>query len=186
MTDDTIFVEIPVEVNTGISRSLSYGNVLSAYFFDDMEIKNYFISTVIGVSNNIMHLFHITKPAPEAVTKVQRRNFLRVQAELEVAVKHSEQLQFVALTDDIGGGGLSLLCDDYIPLAEQNIVSCWLLVPNKNGQNDHVPFKSEVVRVAPLAPGTQRVMMRFTDISDRDRQKIIQFCFERQFEFRKN
>jgi len=186
ITDDTIFIEIPVEVNTGRSRALSYGNVLSIYFFDDMEIKNYFISTVIGVSNNAMHLFHIAKPAPESITKVQRRHFLRVQAELEVAVKHSEQLQFVALSDDVGGGGISLLCDDYIPLTTHNVLDCWLLLPAKNGYNDHVPFKSEVVRIVSAGPGTQRVMMRFIDISDRDRQKIIQFCFDRQFEFRKN
>lgn len=183
--DDHISMEIPIHVKTGRLKRLYHGDELSVYFITDGGVKNYFNTSVIGFTDDVIRLVLIQKPSLDSITKVQRRNFLRVPAELEIAVNYSDQLKFVALTDDVGGGGISFLCDEYIPLSSGNSVDCWLLVTYKNGQIEHVPFKSEVVRVKPLETGRQQVMMQFTEITDRDRQKIIRYCFERQLDFRK-
>ncbi|WP_248925399.1 flagellar brake protein [Paenibacillus hamazuiensis] len=185
VTDTSISMEIPIHEKTGRLKRLYSGDELSVYFITDGGVKNYFTSTVLGFKEDIVRLVMIKRPDPETITKVQRRNFLRVPAELEIAVKYSDQLQFVALTDDVGGGGISFICDGYVPLQSQQSVSCWLLVNFKNNQIEHVPFKGEIVRIKPLETGRQQVMMRFQEISDRDRQKIIRFCFERQLDFRK-
>lgn len=181
-----ISIEVPMSEQTGRLKRLYVGDEISTYFVTNGGIKNYFTTSVIGFSNDdTIRLVQIKKPEPEAITKVQRRNFLRVPAELELAVAYSEQLKFVALTDDVGGGGISFLCDGYITLAIQQIVSCWLLLPFKNGKVEHVSFKGELVRIKPLETGKQQVMMRFAEITDRERQMIIRYCFERQLEFRK-
>lgn len=183
--ETTISMEVPINEKTGRLKRLYQGDELSAYFVTEGGVKNYFNTSVITFSDDVIRLVIIKKPELEAITKVQRRNFLRVPAELEIAVKFSEQLQFTSLTDDVGGGGISFICDSYIPVAANYTISCWLLVPFKNGQIEHVPFKSEIVRVKLLETGRQQVMTRFSEISDRDRQKIIRYCFERQLDFRK-
>lgn len=183
--DNSIFMEIPINEKTGRLKKLYIGDELSAYFILDGGVKNYFTTSVLGFTDDVIRLIQIRKPAPETITKIQRRSFLRVPAELEMAVKYSDQLQFIAVTDDVGGGGISFLCDGYIPLAAQQMVSCWLLANYKNGQIEHIPFKGEMVRIKMLESGRQQVMMRFAEITDRDRQKIIRYCFERQLEFRK-
>ncbi|WP_240413896.1 flagellar brake protein [Paenibacillus periandrae] len=183
--DNSIFMEIPINEKTGRLKKLYIGDELSAYFILDGGVKNYFTTSVLGFTDDVIRLVQIRKPAPESITKIQRRSFLRVPAELEMAVKYSDQLQFIAVTDDVGGGGISFLCDGYIPLAAQQMVSCWLLANYKNGQIEHIPFKGEMVRIKMLESGRQQVMMRFAEITDRDRQKIIRYCFERQLEFRK-
>jgi c-di-GMP-binding flagellar brake protein YcgR len=185
ITDTYISMEVPLSDKSGRLKRLYSGDEMSIHFITDGGVKNYFTSSVLGFSDDVVRLVLIKKPEPEAITKIQRRSFLRVPAELEIAVKFSEQLQFVSMTDDVGGGGISFLCDSYVPLGAGSFVSCWLLVPYKNGQIEHVPFKSEIVRVKPLENGKQQVMMRFSDITDRDRQKVIRFCFERQLDFRK-
>jgi c-di-GMP-binding flagellar brake protein YcgR len=185
INDSTIFMEIPINEKTGRLKKLYIGDEMSAFFITDGGVKNYFTTSVLGFTDDVIRLVLIRKPNLESITKVQRRNFLRVPAELEMAVKYSEQLQFVAMTDDVGGGGISFLCDGYIPLTSQQIVSCWLLANYKNGQIEHIPFKGEMVRIKMLETGRQQVMMRFAEISDRDRQKIIRYCFERQLDFRK-
>jgi c-di-GMP-binding flagellar brake protein YcgR len=185
MNDQTIFMEIPINEKSGRLKKLYIGDEMSAFFITDGGVKNYFNTSVLGFTDDVIRLVLIRKPALESITKVQRRNFLRVPAELEMAVKYSEQLQFVAMTDDVGGGGISFLCDGYIPLASRQIVSCWLLANYKNGQIEHIPFKGEMVRIKMLETGRQQVMMRFEEISDKDRQKIIRYCFERQLDFRK-
>ncbi|WP_079910709.1 flagellar brake protein [Paenibacillus sp. 32352] len=185
MTDKQISMEIPMNERTGRLKRLYIGDELSVYFITDGGVKNYFTSTVLGFSDDVIRTVHIKKPDLESITKVQRRNFLRVPAELEIAVAYSEQLKFVAVTDDVGGGGISFLCDGYIPLATQQTVRCWLLLQFKNNQLEHIPFKGELVRVKPLETGKQQVMLRYSEITDHDRQKIIRYCFERQLEFRK-
>lgn len=185
VADTYISMEVPMNDKSGKLKRLYPGDELSVYFITEGGVKNYFISSVLGFSDDVIRLVLIKKPDPESITKVQRRNFLRVPAILEIAVKFSEQLQFVSLTDDVGGGGISFLCEGYVPVESGHTVECWLLVPFKNGQIEHVPFKSEIVRVKELETGKKQVMMRFSEITDRDRQKIIRYCFERQLDFRK-
>lgn len=185
VTDDSIIMEIPLNEKTGRLKRLYMGDEINAYYVSKDGVKNYFNTAVTGFQEDVVRLVVIKKPDPESITKVQRRSFLRVPAELEIAVKFSEQLQFVAITEDVGGGGISFICDGYIPLAVNYIISCWILVPYKNGTIEHVPFKGETVRVKQLETGKQLAMVRFVDISDRDRQKLIRYCFERQMDFRK-
>ncbi|GAB7053437.1 MULTISPECIES: flagellar brake protein [Paenibacillus] len=186
ITESHISMEIPMSDKTGRFKRLYQGDELSVYFITEDGVKNYFNTSVTGFSDDVIRLVHIKKPQPESITKAQRRNFLRVPAELEIAVKLSEQLQFVTLTEDVSGGGISFYCDGYIPAHTGQTASCMLLIHYKNGQIEHVPFKSEIVRVKPVETGKQQVILRYAEISDRDRQKIIRFCFERQLEIRKN
>lgn len=186
MTDSYISIEIPIHEKSGRLKRLYQGDELSVHYLTEGGVKNYFNSSVIGFSDDVVRLIRIKIPAADAITKIQRRSFLRVPAELEIAVKVSEQLQFVALTDDVGGGGISFLCDGYLPADTGQTVHCWLLVTYKSGQIEHIPFKSEIVRVNPLETGKKQVMLRYTEITDRDRQKIIRYCFERQLDMRKN
>ncbi len=178
-------MEVPISQKTGRLKRLYVGDEISAYFITEGGVKNYFQTSVLGFKEDVIRLIVIKMPELESITKVQRRSFLRVPAELEIAVRLTEQIQFIGVTDDVGGGGISFLCDKFIPLQMGNQAGCWLLVHYKNGRVDHVPFKGEMVRVKHLENGKQLVMMRFVDINDRDRQKIIRYCFERQLDFRK-
>lgn len=185
MDDTTIIMEVPLHEKSGRLKRLYQGDELNAYYLTDGGVKNYFNTSVVGFTEDTIRLVIIKKPDPKTITRVQRRSFLRVPAELEIAVKYTEQLQFVAMTEDVGGGGISFMCEGYIPLSSAAVIGCWLLVPYKNGSIEHVPFKGEIVRVKMLETGKQLAMTRFLEITDRDRQKLIRYCFERQMDFRK-
>ncbi|RXZ76887.1 glycosyl transferase [Paenibacillaceae bacterium] len=179
-----ILIEIPMNESTGKLKKLYLGDELSIYFITDGGVKNYFYSHVLGFQEDVIRLVSIQRPDPEQITKIQRRNFLRVSAELELAVKASNRMQFIAHTDDIGGGGVSYIAEGRWNVKVGDKLACWLLVPYKNGTLDHAQFESEVVRVNPLQTGRTQVMSKFVAISDGERQKIIRYCFERQLEFR--
>ncbi|MEF2964377.1 flagellar brake domain-containing protein [Paenibacillus sp. M1] len=182
--EDFYLIEIPIEVGSGRMKRLFVGDELSVYFLTDNGVKNYFNTYVLGYADDVVQLVRIRKPDPEAITKIQRRNFLRVVAELELAVKLKDGTRFVAYTDDVGGGGVSFLCDGKFKLTEGDQLYCWLLIPYKNGSIEHAPFEAEVVRTKSLENGRTLVMLKFASISDMERQKIIRYCFERQFDFR--
>lgn len=185
MDDDRMMIEIPIDDKTGRLKRLFLGEELSAYFITEGGVKNYFSTHVLGFKEEVVRLVAVEKPNPESITKVQRRSFLRVAAELEISVKLSEHVRFLALTDDVGGGGISFISEGKWQLKTADILDCWLLLPYKNGSVEHASFKIEVVRVKPLETGRNQVMAKFKEITDGERQKIIRYCFERQLEFRK-
>ncbi|MGG1551754.1 flagellar brake protein [Paenibacillus ferrarius] len=185
VTAESILIEVPINEKTGRLKKLFQGDEISAFYLSQDGVKHYFSTVVTSFREDVIRQVELRKPEPDAITQVQRRNFLRVLAELEIAVKVSEQLQFIGITEDVGGGGISFICEGNIPVGLGASVSCWLLAPFKNGLIEHIPFIGEVVRVKALETGKQLVMVRFSDIADRERQKLIRFCFERQMDFRK-
>lgn len=183
--EDFIAMEVPLSTKTGKLKRLYPGDQLSAYFITDGGVKNYFNTEVLGFREETIRLVIIKPPDPDQVTKVQRRNYLRVPAMLEVAIKLQNKLQITAMTDDVGGGGLSFVTEDHIPFRQSESISGWLLIHYRNGGLDHMQFQAEVVRIKDLEAGKKLVMCSFTDIQDTERQKVIRYCFERQLEFRK-
>lgn len=187
MTDDTFLIEIPLDEKSGKYLRARAGESYRFTYFTPEGVRHQFASDVIGLRKaDPVALIEIRKPAPESVTREQRRNFLRVEAQLELAVKLGEKLRFVALTDDVGGGGVSFRCERKWPIVPQTLLSCWLLVPYRSGSVSHARFEGEVIRVKEVEPRHLKVMMRFSDISEADQQKVIRFCFERQLDYRKD
>lgn len=184
MEEDAFLIEIPMQVNNGRLKKLFVGDELSAYFITEGGIKNYFNTHVVGFKEDVIRMVRVRKPDEESIFKIQRRSFLRVNAELELAVKDAWGSRFLVRTDDIGGGGTSFLSDAKVKLAVSDNLSCWLLLPYRNGSMEHANFVGEIVRMKPLENGRNLVMLKFSSISDIERQKIIRYCFERQFDFR--
>ncbi len=184
IAEDRMLIEVPLNEKTGKYKKLYLGDELSAYFLSDGGVKNFFSTHVLGFKEEVIRLIAIENPDPESITKVQRRTFLRVAAELELAIKFSS-VRFLAMTDDVGGGGISFITEGKWQLKSGDILDCWLLLPYKNGSVDHANFRPEIVRVKQLESGRNQVMAKFSEISDGERQKIIRYCFERQLEFRK-
>ncbi|WP_202903164.1 flagellar brake protein [Paenibacillus gorillae] len=182
--EDGLLIENPLNESTGRMKRLYLGDELSVHYVTEDGIKNYFDSHVIGFREDTIKLIKIRKPDPDRITKVQRRHFLRVPAELEISVTAMGQIHFVTHTDDVGGGGISFLCDGKWAITREMELDCWLLVPYKNGSLEHASFKAEVVRVVEHTSGRKQVMIKFVSISDSERQKIIRYCFERQLDFR--
>jgi c-di-GMP-binding flagellar brake protein YcgR len=183
-SEDELLINVPIIEGSGRLKRLFLGDELSASYISEDGVKSFFNSHVTGFKEEVVKLVRIRKPDPGSVTKVQRRNFLRVAAELEIAISMSSHARFIGVTDDVGGGGISFLVDARWPVQQETILDCWLLVPFRNGSIDHAQFKAEVIRVKPLETKNQ-IMVKFSSISDGERQKIIRYCFERQLDIRK-
>ncbi|MGN7761762.1 flagellar brake protein [Paenibacillus sp. 22594] len=182
--DEAFLIEIPIQENNGRLKKLFIGDELSVYFLTEGGIKNYFNTHVVGFKEEVIRMVRIRKPAEESIFKIQRRSFLRVNAELELAVKDSLGSRYLVRTEDIGGGGTSFLSDAKVCPEVGEKLFCWLLVPYRNGSSEHVNFEGEIVRIKTLETGRNLLMLKFAAITDSERQKIIRYCFERQFDFR--
>ncbi|MGF7050013.1 c-di-GMP-binding flagellar brake protein YcgR [Paenibacillus sp. DS2015] len=184
MEDNTILIEIPMQENNGHLKKLFLGDELSIFFMTDGGVKNYFNTYVTGFKEDVIRMVKLRMPELDNISQIQRRTFLRVMTELELSVKAGDLPRFLARTIDISGGGLSFICDSGYELIEGSTISCWVLVTYKNGSLEHVPFNAEIVHIKTNEANRKVVMLKFSGISDMECQKIIRYCFERQFDFR--
>ncbi|GIP37495.1 hypothetical protein J31TS4_07750 [Paenibacillus sp. J31TS4] len=185
MSSDMIHMEIPINEKSGRLKKLFPGDELSVYFITEGGIKHYFQTSVTGFKEDVVRLVTIRMPKPDSISKIQRRSFLRVPADLELSVRTEGHPLFLAATEDVSGGGISFLCPQNANLKEGARISCWLLLQFRGNKPDHVQFEGEIVRIHTLETGRKIAMVKFIEITERDRQTLIRFCFERQLEFRK-
>ncbi len=185
LDDKNIYIEIPIDEKSRRSHSAQVGEKFQIFFFTQEGVKQWFTTIVTGFLKDTVPLVAIRKPELKEITKDQRRSFLRVEANLELAVSIGGKLRFVAITEDVGGGGVSFTCERKWPIVPNAVLSCWLLLSYKGGSIAHSKFEGEVVRVVPVEPDSYLIMMRFQEIADSDQQKIIRYCFERQLDKRK-
>ncbi|MBO2945044.1 flagellar brake domain-containing protein [Paenibacillus sp. F411] len=184
MDEQSLYIEVPIEEGSGRLKKLFLGDELSLYFVTEGGVKNYFNSYVLGFHEDVIRQIRIRRPEEESISRIQRRSFLRVQADLEVAVTTGSGKQFVTRTEDVGGGGVSLYAESHHGIADGETLDCWLLAAYKNGAIEHIPFSGEVVRIKEISGSRSLVMVKLSRISDMERQKLIRYCFERQFDFR--
>lgn len=184
MDEESILIEVPMEEQTGRLKKLHLGDELSVHYMDKNGVKYYFNTYVMGFKEDVIRMVKVRRPELESVSKIQRRTFLRVFADLEVAVKKNDSTRFITRTEDISGGGLSFYSESKFNLKEGDVLSCWVLVNYKNGSVEHVPVIAEVVRIKNQELNRNIAMLQFVDITATERQKIIKFCFERQLDFR--
>jgi len=186
MNETSFAIEIPLDPSSGKLKRLDPRDQLSVSFVTEDGVKQFFETEMLERGKDGIHLYYLRRPEPDAITRIQRRSFLRVPARLEIACRLGSNLSFIALTEDVGGGGVSIICDDHLPIKNNDILSCWLLLPFRNGQIEHVPFHAEVMRTKRLeGRDKQQLMMRFANIANAEQQKVIRYCFERQLENRK-
>ncbi|WP_239614108.1 flagellar brake protein [Cohnella mopanensis] len=181
-----IYIEIPLDEKSRKLYRAQEGENLHLYFFTEDGVKHSFSSVVTGFRKDSVPLVAIRKPELEDISKDQRRSYLRVEANLELAVRVGDKMKFVAITEDVGGGGVSFTCERNKPIVTNVVLTCWLLLNYKGGTVAHAKFEGEVVRVLPVEPDKHLIMMRFKEIGDSDQQKIIRYCFERQLDKRKD
>lgn len=186
MDESSLYIEIPLEEKSGRYHRAHPGDEFKVIYYTAEGVKHQFSTTVNGFrKEESIPLIEIRKPQPDEIKKEQRRNFLRVEAQLEIAVRIGDKMRFVALTEDVGGGGISFRCERKWPIKPNVKLHCWLLIPYRSGSIAHAQFDGEVIRVMEAEPNHYIVMIRFVDIAESDQQKVIRYCFERQLDFRK-
>ncbi|MCG7406423.1 PilZ domain-containing protein [Paenibacillus sp. ACRRX] len=183
--DYSIWIEIPLQEGTGQFARFSLGEQLDVTYVQLDGVRCNFITKMVGNRHESIRMLALVKPQPDQITRTQRRSYLRVQAALEMAVRTAEGVQKVARTEDISGGGVSFIAELQWGLEEGQLLDCWLVIPPKAGDVDHISFTASTVRIEPRGDKHCLIMMQFDRITDVERQKIIRYCFERQLEMRK-
>lgn len=182
MTADNMVIAMPM--SKGYPVMLPRGDV-----FFGRTVANHmafeFTSSLLDKQISPLPIWKIA--LPYNIKKIQQRAFVRVDSSLPVQISEIVDENIVeepiisASTKDISGGGVQIVTDHLWPIGTK------LLVTIHYPEIGPLTLKSEVVRVfqPQLELTVFWVGVRFLEIAEKDRGKIIKYIFKKQLEHRR-
>lgn len=182
-----LYIDYPINLESNKTAYLLDGTQLKCSFVSQEGTVYMFETEVTGRVKQNIPMLTLLYPGNERLIKIQRRQFVRVETAVDVAV-HPMNLAysaFTTVTDDISAGGAAILASNAMLFKNGQQLSCYFVFPMQNGEYHYYKFLSKVVRVIPLDKTRNKLSLQFLDITPHERQFLIRFCFDRQLMMRK-
>ncbi|WP_203246447.1 flagellar brake protein [Sporosarcina beigongshangi] len=182
MGDGFIMIDYPTQIKTGKTAFFLDGTQLLVTFVDAKKISYAFRTEVGGRLNRGVPMLKLSYPGDEELIKVQRREFVRVETAIDIAVEQDGKFShFVA--EDLSAGGVALNLPKSVPFAAEDVVALTIVLPFENKEIKYVKVHAKVARIWEK-DGRRIASLQFEDIKQMESQNIIRFCFERQLKMR--
>ena len=181
--DGVIYIDYPINTITKKTAFLIDGAQFRVTFNDESKQSFAFNTEVLGRKKGNIPMIMLTCPPDEEFIKIQRREFVRVETPVDVAVEYDNRFtQLVA--DDISAGGVLLALQGSTNFKIGDEVRLTIVLPYTNKEIRYVQTNALVVTTFERNNRTL-ASVQFTDTDDIDKQYIVRFCFERQLQIRK-
>ena len=182
IAESHVMIDYPTHIETGKTAFFVDGTQLLVTFTDSNKISHAFRTEVGGRLIKGVPMLKLSYPGDSQLIKIQRREFVRVDTSIDVAVlKDGEKHQYIA--EDISAGGIALYLPNKPAFSENDTLSLIIVLPFLNKEINYVRVEATVVRIWERL-GRNVASLKFGDISVDDRQRIIRFSFEKQLEMR--
>lgn len=180
ITDDYIAITLPMNNGEFLIPHLN-DEVLITYY-DSRDVYSFY-SKVTGRKRDNVPLALIS--IPTKVTKIQRRNFVRVDIVIQANYWILDKSANINLADgiktkekpikgtilDISGGGLRIVLESKTKIND-------LLLVEIPMDNDNVLVAGKIVRVLKDEMGRDVIGLCFLELNESTRDKLIKFVFE--------
>lgn len=181
-----LFVDYPVNKNTKRTTLFTEGTYMKTFYIGGDQSVYSFNTKVIAKVNVTIPALAIIRPSKKDISRIQRRAYVRIKTAVDVSIHRAEgsPQSFATVTSDISGGGMSIILLNANSLDKRDILNSWMVLQMQNGEYHYIYSQSKVVRVITDKNNVHTASIKFETISKRDRQMVIQFCFEKQRESR--
>ncbi|PYF05813.1 flagellar brake protein [Ureibacillus chungkukjangi] len=176
--NNIIYIDYPVNTLTNKTAFLVDGAQFRATFVSEDKVSYAFNTEVLGRKLGNIPTILLSCPPIEDFVKIQRREFVRVNTSVDIALDYNNKFyQFV--TEDISAGGLAIHFNKEFPFNEGESVNLTIVLPFMNGEIRYVKTAGSIIRIIEKNR-ISIASLQFTDTEDIDKQYIVRFCFERQ------
>ena len=165
---DRISLKFPDEL-LEYSDFLEEGIELPVQIFTPSGIKS-FDSIVL---NSPLEAEFVIEYSENNIIQIQRRKYLRTELRTKLIINREGNVNIVTYTNDIGGGGVRFYYAGTFEKEEK--VECMLYLPM---QMRSVMAKGIVIDGSHLKENEH--VLLFTDIDEKERDRIIKACFENE------
>ncbi|MEK5039273.1 flagellar brake protein [Sporosarcina sp. FSL K6-3457] len=182
MGDGFVMIDYPTHIKSGKTAFFLDGTQLLVSFINNKKMSYAFRTEVSGRLNKGIPMLKLSYPGDEQLIKIQRREFVRVETAIDIAVEKDGQFSnYVA--EDLSAGGVALNLPEKVPFGAEDIVTLTIVLPFMNKEIKYVKVNAKIIRIW-VKGGRRIASLQFEDIESIESQYIIRFCFERQLQMR--
>ncbi|WP_449620202.1 flagellar brake protein [Robertmurraya sp. Marseille-Q9965] len=182
-----LYIDYPINMETKRTAFFLDGTQLKCSFIMQDGSVYLFESEVVGRVKQKIPMMMLTYPGDDQLIKIQRRQYVRVETAVDVAIHPTNSVfqPFVTVTDDISAGGAAIIVSKKQKLESGTLIDSWFVLPMQNGDFHYFKFEAKVVRNIPLDPNRYKTSLEFLNIEALERQVLLRFCFDRQLAMRR-
>ncbi len=182
-----LFIDYPINTETGRTAFLIIGTELIGSFVTNENVYR-FQTEVTGHLKENIPMISLTYPGDDQLIRIQRRQFVRINTNLDVAVhpKVNEFQAFTAVTSNISAGGTALLLPKSTNLKKAQEIFIWFALPFHRDGIEYIKVKGKIIRlILDDHDFYVKAPIQFLNIDEDTRQTLIQFCFNQQILMRR-
>ena len=176
--DNILYIDYPINIETKKTAFLIDGSEFRATFRTEDKQSFAFNTEVIGRKAGNIPMIMLHCPQDDEFIKIQRREYVRVETPVDVAVQFQDN-KYQLVTADISAGGIALILKGTEAFKDGDDIKLTIVLPFANGDVNYVVTEATVVRIFEKEDKTIATI-QLTDTDDIDQQHIVRFCFERQ------
>lgn len=185
--EDTFFIELPVNKKTEKTEIFNNGTRFTSLITIKNNAIYEFPTKLISRKTENIPMLELSIPMKEKFVRIQRRSHVRVDfiTHIEMQLIRTDNPLFPTIMFNISGGGMAAILPKKYQVNVNDLIMCRFLLPCKSGD----VFFNELCKIVRIVYDKEnkqnKVFMLFQNIKERERQKIIQFCFQKQLEVRR-
>lgn len=179
--DGEWLIDLPVHMRSKRTTFMPEGTRLRVSFAVRAGLYA-FDTNIKGRELGRVPMLVLDDPEQDGFYRHQRREFVRIEGSVDVAVHPREERfsPFTTTTVDLSGGGLAIRLLKHHGLKENMVVTCWLVLPRPSS-TAYLELPCRVTRIfQPKAEPSSVASLEFVSIQEKERQQIIRYCYDEQ------
>lgn len=172
--DGEMLIIIPTR--DGEYLTLNKDDEIEQLYYDDKNVFSYKSKVIARVKEGLIPFYKISKPYN--IKRIQRRNYVRISTFKDINyikeskdINNSEDKLLDAFLLDLSGGGMKMKTNEELDVNDT-------IISNLIFDEDEVKVKGKVVRVDKSNDKKYICGIRFEDIDNITREKIIRIVFK--------
>lgn len=186
--DRVVWIESPSDMTTLKTFFLHEEEEIRVYFFQgENQLYAFDTKIVKRISDAQMTLrYAFNLPDEKKIKRIQRREYLRVPEMIDVTVLAADGESFESFETtslDVSAGGMKIIANRAPVDVEESIIVVFR-IEDEQGTPQLFRVKSRLVRIHKQEV-KQELSLAFEDLTPRDQETILRYCFRVQLEARK-
>jgi len=181
-TEKELMIDYPVDIGQYVNLPILPEQTINIEYLKKGNVFT-FNAKVKRINRSPILSFVIDIPEQGTIQKIQRREYVRINTDVNIAVHslHQSFEPFSTVTQDISGGGAAIITPHHLTLNQGELVLLYIVLKSSYSDFEYIKTKAEIIRTMTLNE-VRSTSVKFDFFDERDRQKIIKFCFEIQRE----
>lgn len=183
--NNELLIAYPVDVVTGRTVILHNDMEVMVEFVGKDEVPYRFISRIKGKVKDKLQMICLEVPPREKMKRIQRRQYVRTDAVLDVQIQPGNEEETRTLSYNISAGGIAVVLAD--GLSFQSGESLRLIIRLPEEEHTRQIETEAVVRRIFNDPksGKRKMTLEYSEIAAGDQQALLQYCIRRQLNKRR-